>query len=68
MARETIRRSDYSGKEIPSGTGARVRVMYYDGERVDRRADLLDEEVLELLGFTEEVKARPERRTGGRRL
>lgn len=67
MGLQTVRRSDYSGDEIPNGSGARVRVMFYDGKRIDRRADLTDEEVEKLLGFTEEVKPRPERQ-GEKRL
>lgn len=62
MAVETVRRSDVSGKEIPEGTGARVRVMFYDGVRVDRRADLTDAEVKQLLDFTKDVQPRPDRR------
>ena len=61
MALEKVRKSDYSGKQIPDGAGARVRVMYYD-DRPDRRADLTDKEVEELLGFTVEVEIRPQRR------
>lgn len=61
MATETIRRSDLSKAEMPDGTGARVRVMFYD-DREDLRADLTDEEVAELLPFAEPVKPRPERR------
>lgn len=64
MALETIRKSDLSGKPIPEGTGARVRVMYYDKSRPDRRADLTDAEVEKLLSFTSEVVTRPERRRG----
>ena len=66
MALTTVRKSDKSGDEIPEGTGARVRVMFYD-DRPDRRADLTDEEVEKYLAFTQEVKTRPERR-GERRL
>lgn len=62
MALTTVRKSDYSGAEIPEGTGARLRVIFYDDERADRRADLTDEEVEKLLSFAEEVKTRPERR------
>jgi hypothetical protein len=62
MALETVRKSDKSGKEIPAGTGARVRIMFYDESRPDRRADLTDEEVEEILTFAQEVQTRPERR------
>lgn len=61
MALETIRISDHSRDPIPAGTGARVRVMFFDGKRPDRRADLTDEEVEKLLGFTVEVETRKER-------
>lgn len=63
MALEQVRKSDLSGDEIPAGTGARVRVMFYDGERVDRRADLTDAEVDKVLKFAKEVQTRPNRRT-----
>lgn len=62
MAVEQVRRSDVSGVEIPAGTGARVRVMFYDSDQPDRRADLTDDEVKKLLGFTKEVQTRPSRR------
>jgi hypothetical protein len=44
------------------GTGARVRIEFYDGKRVARRADLTDEEVQKLLPFAHEVEVRPNRR------
>lgn len=63
MALENVRKSDYSGAEIPSGTGARIRVMWYDKSKPDRRADLTDAEVEKLLGkWTTEVVTRPDRR------
>jgi len=62
MAVVQMRRSDVSGEVIPDGTGARVRVMFADPERVDRRADLTDAEVEELLPFMSEVEPRPQRR------
>jgi hypothetical protein len=62
MARDTILRSDKSGDVIPDGTGARVRIMFYDDSRADRRADLTDAEVEKLLAFAQEVKTRPERK------
>ena len=64
MALQTTRVSDKSGDPIPKGTGARVRVMFYDSARPDRRADLTDEEVEKLLGWTIEVETRPDRRGG----
>lgn len=62
MALTTVRKSDASGAEIPDGTGARVRIIFYDESRPDRRADLTDAEVEKILNFAEEVKTRPERR------
>ena len=62
MALATVRKSDKSGDVIPEGTGARVRIMFYDDSRADRRADLTDAEIEKILGFAEEVKIRPERR------
>lgn len=64
MALEQIRRSDKSGEQIPARTGARVRVVFYDGERVDMRADLTDAEVAELIKRYKfrEVEIRPNRR------
>jgi hypothetical protein len=41
--------SDKSGKQIPAGTGGRVRVLFYDEGKVDMRADLTDEEVEQLI-------------------
>ena len=67
MALATVRKSDKSGDLIPEGTGARVRVMFYDDARPDRRADLTDAEVEKLLPWAQEVKTRPERR-GEKRL
>jgi hypothetical protein len=54
--------SSFSGDEIAPGTGARVRVMYNDPNRPDRRADLTDEEVDQLLPFATDVITRPSRR------
>ena len=61
MALAQIRRSDKSGKDIPEGTGARVRIIWFDG-RPDMRADLTDEEVAEVLPFAVPVVTRPTRR------
>lgn len=62
MALETVRVSDKSRQPIPPGTGARVRVMFYDESRPDQRADLTDEEVEKLLlPFTTEVEQRSPR-------
>lgn len=62
MALQQVRLSDKSGELIPVGTGARVRIMYFDKSRPDRRADLTEVEVEELLSFAKEVEVRPLRR------
>jgi hypothetical protein len=64
MALVTVRKSDASGKAIPAGTGARVRVMFNDKKRPDMRADLTDDEVKKLLPFVVPVAIRPTRRGG----
>lgn len=64
MAVVQVRKSDKSGAEIPEGTGARVRLEWYDGKRTAHRADLTDAEATKLIkdfGFNE-VEPRPERR------
>jgi hypothetical protein len=61
MALIQARQSDKSGDILEPGTGARVRIEFYD-ERPARRADLTDVEVDELLGFAVEVESRPGRR------
>lgn len=65
MALETIRRSDYSGQEIPRGQRVRVRLMY-DDDRPDKRADLTIEEAEKLLPFAVDVEIRPTRRAAWR--
>jgi hypothetical protein len=65
MALETVRRSDVSGDLIVEGTGARVRIMFYDPHRADRRADLTDAEVEAILPFARAVQTRPERKRTG---
>lgn len=69
MPVKTVRVSSLSGDIIPDGTGARIRIMYTDPDRVDMRADLTDAEAAKLAKAykAEEVEARPERR-GARRL
>lgn len=64
MALVQVRQSDKSGDEIPASTGARVRIEFYDGSRLARRADLTDEEADELVEAfgLKEVEPRPERR------
>ena len=65
MARSTVVQytSDKSGKEIPRGTGARVRVMFYDTDKVDMRSDLTDAEVAQLVKDygLKSVEQRPQR-------
>lgn len=64
MARGTMLWSDKSGQQIAPSTGARVRVMFYDEERVDMRADLTDAEVAQLVKTfkLKPVETRPSRR------
>lgn len=64
MPVKTIRISSLSGDVIPDGTGARIRVMYADRERVDLRADLTDAEAADLAQkfSAEPVETRPDRR------
>lgn len=64
MALETVRKSDASGKAIPPGTGARVRVMFNDKSKGDLRADLSDAEVKQLMPWLVPVEPRPSRRGG----
>lgn len=69
MALVQVRKSDASGAEIPEGTGVRVRLEWYAPDKVASRADLTDEEALELIeryGLAE-VETRPERQ-GERRI
>jgi hypothetical protein len=44
MARKTVLVSDQSGKEIPDGKGAKVRITFNDARKGARELDLLDEE------------------------
>jgi hypothetical protein len=44
MARKTVRVSDISGVEIPSGKGAVVRITYADARRGSRELDVTDAE------------------------
>ena len=64
MAIKQARYSDLSGDEIPDGTGARIRVMFNDPRKADRKADLTDEETETHLAFTIKITERgPRRRT-----
>ncbi len=64
MARGTVLWSDKSGDQIAPSSGARVRVMFYDEDRVDMRADLTDAEVDKLVKDykLKPIEARPSRR------
>lgn len=64
MPVKTVRVSSLSGDVIPDGTGARVRLIFTDPERVDMRADLTDTEAAKLAEQfkAETVEPRPERR------
>lgn len=59
-----VRVSDKSGQEIPAGTGARVRVMFYDDNKPDMKSDLTDAEVAKLIRDFKltAVETRPARR------
>lgn len=64
MPVKTVRISNLSGDVIPDGTGARVRVMWADGQRLDLRMDLTDQEATKLAKEykADEVDPRPDRR------
>jgi hypothetical protein len=44
LARKTVLVSDISGKEIPDGKGATVRITYHDARKGVRELDVTDEE------------------------
>jgi hypothetical protein len=44
MARKMIRVSDQSGREIPDGKGASVRITFSDARKGVRELDLTDQE------------------------
>jgi hypothetical protein len=44
MAKKTVRVSDISGEEIPSGKGAVVRITYADARRGSKELDVTDAE------------------------
>jgi hypothetical protein len=58
--------SSLSGEPIPDGTGARIRIMFNDPDRVDMRADLTDAEAEKFAKSikADEVEPRPDRRAG----
>ena len=64
MPVRTVRISSLSGEQIPDGTGARVRIMWADPQRLDMRMDLSDEEAAKLAKAykADEVDPRPDRR------
>jgi hypothetical protein len=63
MAKKTIRISDQSGREIPDGKGATVRISFSDARKGVRELDLTDQEADELGG---RAVARRGRRPGTR--
>ena len=44
LARKTVLVSDMSGKEIPEGKGATIRITYRDARKGVRELDVTDEE------------------------
>jgi hypothetical protein len=50
MAKKTVLVSDRSGREIPEGKGARVRITFVDARKGVRELDLTDEEASSLGG------------------
>jgi hypothetical protein len=50
VARKTVLVSDRSGKEIPEGKGAKVRITFVDARKGVRELDLTDEEAMSLGG------------------
>ena len=44
MARKTVLVSDMSGKEIPEGKGATIRITFRDARKGVRELDVTDEE------------------------
>ncbi len=50
MAKKTVLVSDMSGKEIPDGKGATIRVTYRDARKGVRELDVTDEEAERLGG------------------
>lgn len=50
MARKTVLISDMSGKEIPDGKGATIRITFRDARKGVRELDVTDEEAERLGG------------------
>ncbi len=50
MARKTVLVSDMSGKEIPDGKGATIRITFRDARKGVRELDVTDEEAERLGG------------------
>jgi hypothetical protein len=61
MARDGVRRSDLSGEEIASGTGAKLRVVFNDGTET-HVLDVTQKEALELAAKGREAKRRNDRK------
>ena len=59
MARKTVLVSDQSGKEIPSGKGATVRITFRDARKGVRELDVTDDEA-------DKIGGRPVKRRGRR--
>jgi hypothetical protein len=57
VARKTVLVSDVSGKEIPDGKGATVRITFRDARKGIRELDVTDEEA-------ETIGGRPVKRRG----
>jgi hypothetical protein len=64
MARKTIRVSDRSGREIPDGKGATVRITFGDARKGVRELDLTDAEADELGGRAVARRGRRPRAAG----
>ncbi len=50
MAKKTVLVSDMSGKEIPDGKGATIRITFRDARKGVRELDVTDEEAEKLGG------------------
>jgi hypothetical protein len=50
MAKKTVLVSDKSGREIPEGKGAKVRITFVDARKGSRELDPTDEEAMDLGG------------------